>query len=57
MIEFKYIHTDLNGQLSTEISHKVHSDEGLQDVIQEFRRFLLAVSYHPDSVDQYIEAE
>jgi len=27
------------------------------DVVQEFRQFLLAIGYHPDTVNRYIEPE
>ncbi len=58
MMEFRHYHEDLLGNITTSISYKIHQDGGtLDDVMQEFRRFLLAVSYHPDSIDKYIEAE
>lgn len=56
MIEFKYKHEDLRGEILTEISHLTR-EEGLNEVVQEFRHFLLAVGFHPDSVKKYIEED
>ncbi len=56
MMIFKHIHKDLQGQIISEITYEVHQESGLDEVMQEFRQFLLAVSYHPDTVSKYIEA-
>lgn len=56
MMEFKYTHKDIRGEISTEISYVTHDADDLHSVMQEFRHFLLAVSFHPDSVEKYIEA-
>lgn len=57
MMTFTHTHKDLHGNVVSEIEYKVHDDGGIHDVMQEFRRFLLAVSYQPETVDKYIEAE
>ena len=57
MMTFTHTHKDLDGNVVVEIEHKIHSDNGLDDIMQEFRRFLLAVSYSTATVDKYIEAE
>lgn len=56
MITFKHEHKDLMGRISSEISLTTH-EEGLSELITEFRHFLLAIGFHPESVDNYIEAE
>ena len=56
MIEFKHEHIDLYGHKQTEVTYVSHAD-GLDEVIQDFRNFLLAIGYHPESVEKYIEAE
>ena len=50
-------HKDHNGKVTTEITYKVHNDSHIHDVMQQFRNFLLAVSFTPGTVDQYIESE
>lgn len=57
MITFTQSHVDLNGHLVNEIVYTVHNEGNIHDLMQDFRRFLLAVSYQPGSIDQYIEAE
>ena len=54
-LEFKYVYTDTQGNILTEISHKTQ-EPCLNEVLQEFRQFLLGIGYHPDSVNEYIEA-
>lgn len=54
---FKHKHIDYLGNVVSEIEYKVYGDEGIDSVMQEFRRFLLAVSFQPGTVDKYIEAE
>lgn len=50
-------HRDVHDEISTEITFKLNNDSGIHEVMQEFRRFLLAVSFTPGTVDQYIEAD
>jgi hypothetical protein len=57
VIEFKHEFKNIRGELVSEVSMKIYADEGLDDIVQEFRRFLLAVSFQPGSIDKYIEAE
>lgn len=57
MMTFSHSDIDLQGNIVSSITYTVHQDSGIHDVMQEFRRFLLAVSFHPDTVTQYIEAE
>ena len=57
MMTFKHSHTDPAGNIVSELEYTVHEDGSITDVMQEFRRFLLAVSFHPETVDKYIEAE
>ncbi len=57
MMEFRHVHEGLGGEVNTSISYKVYDSDSLDEVMQEFRRFLLAVSFHPDSVEKYIPAE
>jgi hypothetical protein len=56
MIEFKHEHIDLYGKSQSEITYVSHS-EGLDEVVQDFRNFLLAIGYQPESVDRYIEVD
>lgn len=37
------------------IEVKLRGDADLDEVMQEFKRFLLAVGYHKECLDQYIE--
>lgn len=57
MITFTHTHENMHGEVVNEIVYKVHEEGNLHDLMQDFRRFLLAVSYQPGSIDQYIEAE
>lgn len=57
MMEFRHVHTNLQGKPTVEIVYTIKDVGDLKEVMQEFRNFLLAVSYQPGSVDQYIEAE
>lgn len=58
MMTFTHSNTDLQGNLVSSVVYTVYDvDAGIHDVMQEFRRFLLAASFHPDTVDEYIEAE
>jgi hypothetical protein len=53
---FKHKYTDLNGHTSSEVEYTCH-DDSLSELLQAFRLFLLAIGYHPDSVNQEIEPE
>jgi hypothetical protein len=57
MMTFTNTHEDLKGKQLTTVQYTLYEDADLHTVMQEFRRFLLAVSFHPNSVDKYIEAE
>lgn len=57
MMTFTHSDTDLQGNITSSVTYTVHNDGGIHDVMQELRRFLLAVGYHPETIDQYIEAE
>lgn len=58
MMEFKYKHMSLHGKLESEITYTIYNkDGGLNTIMQEFRRFLLAVSFHSDAISEYIEEE
>jgi len=55
-ITFKYEYLDSRtNEMITETTITSYED-GLTEIMQEFRHFLLAVGYHPESVDSYIEA-
>jgi hypothetical protein len=58
MLEFKNTHTDWKDDRVCEtVQLIVYDDETLSEVMQSFRKFLLAVGYHPESINEYIEAE
>lgn len=52
MIEFKRV----DEKLGEMICYKVQEHLTLDDLMQEFRCFLLALGYQPGSIDNYIEA-
>ncbi len=52
MIEFKKV--DNSEEM---ICYRVHEHLPLSELLQEFRYFLLALGYHPESVEEHIEAE
>jgi len=54
---FSHSRKDLHGNIISHLTYTVYEDSGIHDVMQEFRRFLLAVSFHPKTVDKYIETE
>lgn len=56
MIKFIHVHKDLQGNIITEAEHTVY-DSDLNETMQAFRLFLLAIGYHPESVDREIEPE
>ncbi len=53
MIQFKSTWDDE----AVEVKMTIHKVEGLSEVMQEFRHFLLAIGFQPGSIDEYIEAE
>lgn len=57
VMEFKCVHEDFAGRPQTEITYIIHDDADLHAVMTEFRRFLLAASFQPGSIDEYIKAE
>jgi len=57
MMEFKHTHTNFKGDVESEITYTILQDCSLHDVMQEFRCFLLAVSYSPEGVSKYIPEE
>lgn len=57
MIVFIHKHKNYRGEIVSDVTYTVHQDASLQEVMQEFRNFLLAMSFHPDTVDTYIEAD
>jgi hypothetical protein len=56
-MEFLHTRRSLEGNILSEISYCMYTEGNLYDVMQEFRRFLLAVSFQPGSIDEYIKAE
>lgn len=54
---FTHTHQDLKGLTEASVTVTLYNDGSIHDVMQEFRRFLLAVSFQPETVDKYIEAE
>ena len=56
MMIFLHLNNDIKGKPISEIEYMVHEDSDIHEVMQEFRRFLLAVSFQPATVDKYIEA-
>lgn len=57
MMIFKHAHCDLGNRLTSEIEYTVHNEGDIHEVMNEFRQFLLAVGYHPETVERYIKAE
>ena len=57
MMTFTHTHQDLKGMTEASVIVTLYNDDSIHDVMQEFRRFLLAVSFQPETVDKYIEAE
>lgn len=57
MITFKQERQIWPGEADSTISYVVDGEENLNDIMQHFRRFLMAAGYHPDSISDYIEAE
>ena len=57
MMTFTNYNKDHKGDTTSSVSLTVHNDASIHDVMLEFRRFLLACSYAPSSVDLYIEEE
>lgn len=53
MIEFKR----LDDKGSEMICYKIRDHLTIHEMMQEFRYFLLALGYHPESIDNYVEAE
>ncbi len=49
-------HKDTRDKVTLSV-HIVSYEDGLSELIQTFRNFLLAVGYQPGSIDKYIEAE
>lgn len=56
MMTFTHTHEDTRGNIVDSIQCILYEDEGIHGIMQTFRRFLLAVSFQPETVDQYIEA-
>lgn len=52
MLEFKRI----DEKLGEVLCYRVKEDLTIDELMQEFRYFLLALSYQPGTVDKYIEA-
>lgn len=53
-VQLRYKHSDLYGNVPTRISLITH-EEGLGQLMQEIRRFLIATGYSAESVNAYIE--
>lgn len=56
-MEFKHTHTDIQGNITSNISYVLEDDSGISEVIEAFRYFLLAVSFQPATIDEYIGGE
>ncbi len=56
MMQFKCEWKDRFDEIGTSIIMETH-EEGIHEVMQEFRRFLLGVGFHSDNIDAYIEAD
>lgn len=52
MIEFKYIYKDAYDRVENE-THIITHQDGLSEVIDDFRHFLLAIGYQPESIAGY----
>ena len=53
MIEFRRLSEDYKEMLV----YRCHDHLTLDEMMQEFRYFLLALGYHPDGVEKHIEAD
>lgn len=53
MIEFKR----MSEEYKEMIVYRCHDHLTLSEMMQEFRYFLLALGYHPDGVEDHIEAD
>lgn len=54
---FTHAFKGLNGEETANIVYTVHEEGTIHDVMQEFRNFLLAIGFHPETVKEYIEAD
>lgn len=58
MIKFESTHTDFRDERVCETIQLIsYEDASLPEVMQSFRRFLLAVGFHPESVEKHIESD
>lgn len=59
MIEFRCTQKDCVGEIDSEILYKIRTDMNIQEIVEEFKRFLLATSFTSKTVDkvQVIEEE
>jgi len=57
MMTFSHTSRNLKGDIDASITYTVYNDASIHEVMQDVRRFLLAVSFHPDVIEEYIEAE
>lgn len=57
MMTFTSSHKNLRGDTESSVSYTIYDEGDLHEVMQEFRKFLLAAGFHPGSVDKYVEAE
>lgn len=56
MIQFKYIHKALNGKPLSRITYEVLEEGGdIYDMMQEYKHFLLAIGFTPDTVKEVID--
>ncbi len=56
-LTFTHVRRNFQGDIETQIKYSIFNEGGIDEVMQEFRRFLLAVSFHPNSISEYIKEE
>lgn len=56
-MEFKCTHRDLQGRDTTVVTYTVLETGDIYDVMQEFKYFLLATGFQPETVNKVIPEE
>lgn len=57
MIVFKQESVTWTNDIDTSVEYVVHNDVSLSEMLQHFRKFLLACGYNEECVNERIEAE
>ena len=56
-IKFTYENRSFTNDVKSVVEYTIHEDQSLDELMEDFKRFLLAAGFQPCSIKEYIPEE